>query len=62
MGARSPHSPAVLVLFKHGLTLTEVAAARGVTHSAVSQWLSGKSSPPPDLLVTVEELSNAVGH
>jgi len=56
VGKRSPHSPVVLALFKHDITLTEIADARGVTHSAVSQWCSGKVRPPSDLLDTIAEI------
>lgn len=50
-------SPAMLVLMEHGVSLDDIATRLGVTRSAVSLHLVGRSADPTPVVDLVAELA-----
>lgn len=50
-------SPAMLVLMEHGVTLDDIATRLGVTRSAVSLHLVGRSADPTPVIDVIADLA-----
>lgn len=50
-------SPAMLVLMEHGISLDDIATRLGVTRSAVSLHLVGRSADPTPVVDVVADLA-----
>ena len=50
-------SPAMLVLMEHGITLDDIATRLGVTRSAVSLHLVGRSADPTPVVDVVADIA-----
>lgn len=50
-------SPAMLVLMEHGVSLADIAERLGVTRSAVSLHLVGRSADPTPVVDVIAELA-----